>query len=335
MYQRGEDIIIGAAVEGTRGTYAAPQIYIKGRTPAGISVALEKVPIKETTGSKIATQGSEIVQKRAEGDFEFNIRVESFVFFLLSLLGDIESEAVVGQAGAYDHTLSVLPNDPEHPSLSFHLVQPANKDYKYPLGMIPGVEMKITPSDLAMATANMMAASEVEGVGHLTPSFQDRDYYFRHQDFSLKIADDVAGLAAATAIKPKEHNLAIGNGGRPDQNVSELNPGNMIALALEPKGSMVLDLKDETYHDIFEAGSYKAMQVVLERADITIGSSTHPKITITLPKVSFETYAPDRPIDEVVQEKIEFMAHFDSDEAKAIEVVVRNERANYNPADES
>ena len=113
--------------------------------------------------------------------------------------------------------------------------------------------------------------------------------------------------------------------------MSELNPSDVLALILEITGSMKIDYDGETYHDIYTNNTYKAMEVRLTRSDVDITASpqVNPEIVITLPKISFTNWTPDRPIDDIASQDIEFMAHHDTDEAKAIEVVLTNEIANY------
>lgn len=103
---------------------------------------------------------------------------------------------------------------------------------------------------------------------------------------------------------------------------------------MEITGSMKIDYDGETHHDAYVANTYQAMQITLKRTDVEIGGESpnagdNPEIRITLPKVSYTTWTPDRPIDDIVSQDIEFMAHFDDDASKAIEVVVINEIASY------
>ena len=95
---------------------------------------------------------------------------------------------------------------------------------------------------------------------------------------------------------------------------------------------MVLDYEGDTYHDLVKDGTYKAMRIEMERSDITIGATSHPKVKIDLAKVSFESNAPDRPIDDIAKDSLVFTPHYSSDDSKGIEVVVTNEVTNYNHA---
>ena len=146
-YLRGEDINIGVGAENTaaRGTIVAPQVWIPGRTPTGVVPIIEKVEIKETRASGIDTQGSEIIQKRAEGDLEFNLRCGSIGYLLKSWLGKT-TPSVVEAAAVWSHLFEVLPQNPEHPSLSLGLSQPNTQDYNYGLALVKSLEIR-TPVD--------------------------------------------------------------------------------------------------------------------------------------------------------------------------------------------
>ena len=90
----------------------------------------------------------------------------------------------------------------------------------------------------------------------------------------------------------------------------------------------------KTDRDYYTAGLYKAMRIEIERTDKTIGTTNNPKLIINLPKVSFETWSPDRPIDDIVSQSVELTAHYDGSVgvAKAIDVTLVNETTNYNNA---
>jgi len=78
------------------------------------------------------------------------------------------------------------------------------------------------------------------------------------------------------------------------------------------------------------------MRIEMERTDIQIGTdpSQHPKITIDMPKVSFEGWDPDRPLDDIVTEGVEIKIHYDydTDAARAIEITIVNEVEKYDHA---
>jgi len=466
-YIRGEDINIGVGSENpaARGTVVAPQAWIPGRTPTGVVPIVEKVEMKETRASGIDTQGSEIVQKRAEGDLEFNVRCGSFGYLLKSWLGKT-TPSVVEAAAVWSHLFEVLPQNPEHPSLSLGLSQPNSQDYEYGLALVKTLEIRTPVDDLVNATAGFVASKEAEKAGApFSVTFGSTDYIFRHQDVKIKFADAAAtwadtktALASAAALSLKEFSFSGDNGARVNQNIGELNPGNVLALLQSLKATLKADFIDNldqtiggigagtpyplgtaivetathlqtftptkkyqtkvvfkviakgtgdwtivvhdaahalvasetiknadvavgyntailpwtwaagTYHihiissvadgtvdtdvdsdlegakmsfyykserELYTGGNYKAMRIEMERTDIMIGTdpAQHPKLTIDLPKVSFEGWTPDRPLDEIVTEGVEIKIHYDDgNPARAIEITLVNEVEKYDHA---
>lgn len=331
-YLLGENVNLGLGGESAaaRGTGVAPSIWVPGRTPTGIRPVVEKTMLKETTGSGVGSQGAEVTGKRIEGDLEFNVRSNSIGWMFQSLLGASASVAKAApNASVYDHTFSILTGNPQHPTLTLALAQLGQQHYQYLGAMVNSLDIRIAMNDLVNATVGFVGRNEV-AVSNYTVGFNTSDVPFRQQDVSIKLAANLAGLAAATPISLKDFGLTINNNARPDMNIGSLTPADVIAMMIEIGGSMKLDYKDSTYHDLFVAGTYRAMRIEMTRSDVIIGSSANPKIQIDLPKVSFEDLSPDRPLDDIVSEGIKFNAHYDSVTAKAITAIVTNTLTTFN-----
>lgn len=325
-YLLGENVNLGLGGESAaaRGTPVAPSVWVPGRTPTGIRPIVEKAQLRETLGAGVRGQGSVITQLRAEGDLEFNVRVKSLGWILRALLGSSASVAKAApNASVYDHTFSVLTGNPQYPTLTLALAQLGAQDYEYAGALVSSLEIRTPVNDLVNATATFVARGEVAHADY-TVGWDASDHYFRQQDVTIRLATDVTGLDAATPIGVKEFSLSINNNARPDQNIGSTSPSDVIALLLEIGGSMTLDYQGSTYHDLFTAGTYRAMRIEMTRSDVTIGTSANPKLRIDLPKISFENLDPDRPLDDVVKENISFMAHYDTATSKAINVVLTN-----------
>jgi hypothetical protein len=326
---RGEDLNIGIGIENpsARGTLVDPQAFIPGRTPTGINVEVVKTLIKETKASGVSSQGSVVVQRKASGSLEFNLRSESIGYLLKSLLGKCTTTVVSGSVKS--HKFEVLPNNPQFPTVSLALAQAGSfQDYAYKNALVKSLEIKTPVDDLVNATVEFIASDEEEHAAH-TVAFNDTDYHFRPQDVSIKIAADKTALAAASAINVKEFSVSQNNNGKAQQHIGSVTPTDNIAGLLEIAGEMVLDYEGKTYHDLFKNGTYQALEITLERTDITYSASYHPKIVITLAKVSIEQSSPDRPIDDIVKDKLSFVAHYDADESEAINITVQNTVADY------
>lgn len=325
-FLKGEDIALGIERETVRGTPETPSQWLPARVPSGIHLIAEKVPVRETKGTGMVSQGAVLVQTRAEGDLEFNVRNNSIGMILLSLLGKVTSAA---NGSGYNHTFELLPANPQFPTLTLGLAQVGQQDYEYKKCIATALEIRTPVDDLVNATASFVGVGEATHADY-TPSYASTDYYFRHYDVTIKIASNVAGLAAASALGVKEFSINIVNNGRVNQNIGELTPSDVLAIMHEITGSLKIDYQDETYHDLFTTELYRAMSITMVRSDVTISSGVNPKLVITLPKVSFSALDMDRPIDDIVSQNVDFTAHYDDTLAYGIQAVLTNQLANYN-----
>lgn len=320
----GENVNLGVGVESVRGTPVVPQAFIPGRTPTGVRPIVEKVLLKETRKSRAGSYGEEIVQVRAEGDHEFNMRSKSIGYILKSLIGTPVDGAVGG--GVYSHAYEPDIDDPQQPTLSLYVSQEGQQDYTYPNAVVKSLEIKTPVNDLVQCKASFLATKETEiGSGDETAvTHDDADLLFRPYDVSIKKAVNVAGLGAATALPIKEFGITINNNARFDTNLGSLNPADVLGLMFEVNGSFKVDHEDETYHDLFTAGTEFALEISIARDAST-------KLVITLPKCT-ANWSPERPIDDVVRDGVDFIAHYDSDAGKQFSAVLTNNVADYNAA---
>lgn len=325
--QLGENIKLGVGKESTRGTAVAPAMWIAGRVPTSIKTVLEKALIKESKGSRAMSQDSVITSQRVEGELEFNVRNASIGYLLLSLLGSVNS-VESADSGIYDHTFTVDVDEPQAPTLTTAISRGGGQDYQIPRTVISSIQLSMVQGDVVYATAGFLGEVENE-VSDYSPAFATDDHLFTRQNVSVKFANDVAGLSGASAKCLTEINLNISNSARPKVCLGSLTPQDIIALLIDVNGSFKMDYVDKAFYDLYKAGTPQAMEITITNDAVDIGASSNPEIKITLPKVSFEGYDEDRPIDDITNEGIDFVAHYDNDEAEQIEVVVKNEETSY------
>lgn len=326
----GESINIGVGIENpsARGVAVAPQGFIAGRTPAGVNVEVTKTLIKETAGKGIVSQGSEVVQKKALGSLEFNLKSETIGYLLKSLLGKCTTTTVLGSVKS--HKFEVLQNNPQFPTLTLALSQTSNfQDYEYRNALVKQLEISTPVDDLVNATAEFIAVDEEEQ-STFDVSFSETDYIFKPQDVQIKLADNVDDLEEAEPINVKEFSISINNNAKEQQHIGSLTPTDNIAGLIEITGELLIDYEDTTYHDYYKDGSYKVMQIIIENKDVEYDEAGNtPKLTITLATISFEGLEVDRPLDDIVKEKLTFNAHYSAEEDEAINIVLQNTVADY------
>ncbi len=323
----GEQIMLGVGPETTRGTPVAPTIWIPGVSPATMGPRVEKVDVRETRNTRLGSQGAEIITRFGGGELEYYIRNKSFGYILRSHYGSMTSGTKAGDVTVYQHTASILLNSIQHPSLTIALAIPGSQHYQYALSIAKTININIE-RDLVKATTEFKSISQAE-IANYTPTYGSDDYYFRHQDVTIKLATDLAGLTAAIAFKVKSLSFSSDNGAEENLNVGALAPDDILAKNFEIGGDFNVDFEDKTYHDLFYNNTYKAMRITILNNDVTIGSTSRPKIEIDLAKVSFSTYDNDRPIDDILKDTIGYKAHFSIADSKAITVLLENMKTNY------
>jgi len=329
-FYRGDllNIVVGVENPAARGTKVDPIAAIPGRAPSGINVDVIKTLMKETRGSGIASQGSEIVGREASGPFEFNLRSETIGYILKTIAGACNTATIL--ASVKEHTFTIPKAEPETPTLTFGLAG-GPQEYAYPGGIGKKLVIKTPVNDLVNCVLDMLARDEEEHADYdMTGLFSSTDYIFRPQDITIKIATNIAGLAAAPALAVKEFSYTHDNGGKAQRVLGSAPASNHLAGLTSITGDMVLDFGGKTYHDYFVDGDYKALQITLQRTDIDLDvAHNHPRLIIELPRVSIEKYNPERPIDDIIRDKFSFVAHFDETEDSAFEARLQNTVADY------
>lgn len=327
-YLLGETIQLGVGAESTRGTAVTPTAWIPARTPTGLVAVQDFVDIKEVTGSGVSLQGKEVVQTRAEGDIEFNVRNTTIGHILKSLLG---TATPVTALGATTHTFTRLTGSAQFPSLTLALQQPGQQSYEYAMGTVNQLEISSSTDDLVVATASFIAKGEATHASY-TPSYSSSDVYFRNQDVTVKFASNVAGLGAATPVCVKDLKVTFSNNVKPTQCLGSNNPTDVLTGPLEISGSFTTNFEGvAAYYDLFKAGTSQAMRITMERDDLAVlgTSALYPKIEITISKIVLDGYKPDRKIDDIVSESIDFVGVYDSATSSAVSIVVQNTQASY------
>lgn len=330
-YTRGESFALGVGVENpaSRGTFVTAQDYIKTREPANFQTEVEKVAIRETKETGFASQGEIITAKRVVGDANFNMRYRTIGYLLKSLLGNCNSALEAGETVVYRHTFT-LNTDILQPTLSFSQGRGGLQHKAINGAVVSKLNLAFALNDVINGAFSILGRSEVNNAD-FTEAYASTDYLAPHQMLTLKHATNIAGLAGATGLCITEGNFELDRGSRSKDCVSSLTPVDFIAKLLEAKGSFKLEKLDDTFKDYAEANTVRALQFSIVNTEQLIGVASYPTLTITLPNVTFKT-SEDRPLDDVVSDNVDFMAHYDDTEATGITISLVNEKANYNHA---
>lgn len=326
---RGEEYAVGVGVEATRGTAVAPQDWVRSREPGTIEEVVEKVDIKETGATGVATRGQVVTMRKVEGELPVNLRFRTIGYFLKSLLGGVSSATEAGETVVYRHTIT-LDRAVLQPTLTLAQAR-GDFDHKNIAGAIVSkLNLNFPVDDMINGTVTLKARSEVTTTD-FTPTFGSTDHLAPHQMVALKIADNVAGLTGATATVVTNLTIDLDRASREKLSIASDSPVDFIAQLLSVTGSFTHEKTDDTFKTLASANTVKAVQISVVNTAQTIGTAAKPTLTFVLPNCTFSTKE-NRSLEDVVSEEVTFMAHYDDTEAKAITVSLVNEKANYNAA---
>lgn len=325
---RGESYALGVAIENPagRGTFLPAQDYIRTREPAAIQTVVEKVVIRETKDNGFGSQGDIITKKIVEGEAQFNMRYRTIGYILKSLLGGLSSATEAGETIVYRHTITLDPTILQ-PTLSLSLGRGALQHKAVAGAVVSKLSLNFSLNDVINGAFSILGRTEIDNA-NFTEAFAATDHLAPHQMLTFKHATNVAGLGAAQGVCITEGALELDRGSRSKDCISSLSPTDFMAKTLSASGSFKLEKADDTFKTYAEANTPRAIQFIITNTEIPIGVASFPSLIITFPNVTFKT-SEERPLDDVVSDNVEFMAHYDDTAAAGITVSLVNQKASY------
>ena len=107
-----------------------------------------------------------------------------------------------------------------------------------------------------------------------------------HQHAETRLATSIAGLSGATAISLKNLDLTISRNTIFDEVIGTVEPEDILGQQISVEGSLDLNLEDDTYRNYMLNGSYRALELKLNR-------SSSSSLTLQFPRVDFTEWEPD------------------------------------------
>ena len=301
----GRLLQLGIAKEGTRGAGAA-STYMLPNTSFSFDDKIVQARSVGALGKLADSEEAFVTTKYGQGDFEGEIRSKSFGLLLYSMLGTVSSAAVVDES--YTHTFTINQSN-QHQSLSFVVVD-SNTNELYKLVMLESLEITAELDEVVRYSASFMGKQAV-GTSETVPAAVAENK-FTKKHLSFKIAENIAGLAGATASSIKSLNLTINKNVALDDVLGTAEPEDILNRQLGVEGSVTLNYEAETFKNYMKDNTDRAIEIKLTNTDDKLGSgSTNPSLTIQMPKVDFFEWEPDYSLDEIVSQTISFKASRD------------------------
>ena len=296
---------VGVAVEATRGTALAPTYWIPF-TKLSFDDNIEKTQEKAAFGQIANMDSAYATSKYAKGDIEGEVYDKSLGAYLYALMGAVSP--ALTETGVYTHTFTLSQTN-QHKSLSIGYHDP-NENLLFPLSMIDQFKMTVEPKGIVQYTAGFVSKSSNDW-GTLTPVFSSVGRKFLHQHLQVKVAANIAGIAAATAFDVKKLELTIKKNTEMDNVCGTLQPGDIVNKEFSVEGKITINRNDNTFKTLSLTDAYKSLQIVLEDPYL-IGATKDTKLVLQFPRVNFDSWAQDRKIDDLVTETFNFTAYYDA-----------------------
>lgn len=302
---------VGLGVEATRGTGVAAT-YLIGRT----SYDFEDKALKARSGEALGVlsgEGSQaiVAQQRSEGSIEFEVGAKSLPAILKATFGAVSS-AVLGTGDK--HTITILESN-QHPTLSIHLDNP-NQDRIFERSMVDTFELNVALEEIVKATVGLKGQVSRDSTFDKSGVI-DTEYKFVGRDLKFKVAANVAGLAAATALCLKEFSMTVNKNTDYDSCLGTLEPEDILNKQMTIEGSITLNYEDNVWRDYMLNGDYKACSVQLVQTRDAAGDQ-NPTVYFEFPRVDFSEWEASRDNDEIATQVINFMALYDIDNDRLI-----------------
>lgn len=320
----GRLIKVGIGKETSRGTKVAPAYWLD---LANITVddKFEYVVDDGAIGVIEDAKDLKVTKRYSQGEISGKVADKSFGLILLSALGSVASvEKSAPNTGVYDHSFSVQ-EDAQHDSLTVEAKNP-NEQLAFPNVMISSLEVTADLNEFVKFKGEVMGKPGEAAAN--TPAFLTENNFLA-KNVSVKFADDLAGLGAASAIDAKNISIKIEKNLESDDVLGSDTPADILNKKFSITGSIELYYDATTYKTLSLAGTQKAVRIDLVDTGTTIGSSANPEIKIDLAKVKLTEWAKDGENDDIVKQTLDFKAFYSLADSQMISVVLTNEEATY------
>lgn len=289
---------LGLAIEASKGTPAIPTYWLPYVNMTFFDT-IDSAAESQGMGN-IADQDSfYVTMTSGEGDIESQIYDQGLGYILSSLLG---AKPVSAGSAPTTHTFTLSQtNVPQ--TLSLYWTDP-DRDYLFPNAVVESVKISVSPGGIVDYTVHFKSKT-ARNWTHQVPNFTSLGAKFLHQHLQFKLATNLAGLAAASAVSLKNLDLTIDRKSIFDQVMGTVEPEDILSQEISVEGDLQLNLQDDTYRNLMLTGGYQACEIKL------LGSA-NSSLDLQFPRVSFSKWEPDMKLTDIAQQKVSLKANYDS-----------------------
>lgn len=324
----GRTIQFGIAKEAVRGTPETAATFWIPWADISVDEVQEEIINQEVYGVIEDSFSRDISKQYAKGSLSAPISDKHFALILLNVLGSLSTAANADASGTIkDHTITVG-QSAQHQALSMFIDDPAGaQDYKHGLGMIESITINYELGKYISYKIDFRAKKGVTAT--LTPATSTENR-FTHKHVVFKLATNLAGLGAASAVTIKSFSLTIKTNLEDDFVLGSVDPADFLNKQLSIEGQLeAFWMNEADYKTAFLANTAKALRIDILNTDVTIGTAANPLIRIDLAKVYFQELSRAFKVNDIISQSLKFKAVYSSGDSKAITCLITNAQASY------
>ena len=309
-------INVGFWIETTRGTAVAIENW-QPKTEMSFKDINETIQDESSLWVITDSRDSFVVKKWSEWDISWNVETNSIWYLFYWLLWEVATEE--DSTWAYEHTFT-LSNTNQGKTLTIGTSEPVG-DYEFTMWSIES--MTITAEEWAQATFTVkFKAKKGETATHTVNYEVDNKLLSRFSIF--KTAEDVAWLSTASEICLKSFEITITRNLETDFCLWSDEPADFINQQFTIEWSFGLLYEADTFKDYVFDWTKRAVSFELTDTNTTIGDSSNPWLTITLPKASMTEWDKSQGNNETVSQTLTFKGLYSQAEDSSITVELVN-----------
>jgi len=214
--------------------------------------------------------------------------------------------------------------------LSISVDDPAQgQDFLFKLAMLSSLTIDANLGEISTFSSNFISKKANDWTA-LTASYTLENKFVSRM-IKVKLAANIAGLAAASEIDIKSVSLTVAKNLTRDHLLGTCDPEDIHNQQFNVEGEMVINLENTTYKDYYLDNTYRAMQIDMLNTEVTIGATSNPELKIQLPRVEFMDWTPERPNNELSTQTIGFKGYYDvtNDQNSIHQIILTNETTSY------
>lgn len=306
---QGRKVSVGIGLETVRGTSVAPtywyphlDVNIKDTPSAIYNESAHGTIIKNNAKTNTLIEG--------DGTLSGKTYIKGLYYWLSLVFGQLPTTTdVSGDTDAKQHAFSLL-NSNEHLSATLAVKDP-NVDLRFPFAMPESFTITWAPDAYPTIEFPIKSKKSVD-VANTVAYVVDKEFLPKHA--SLFIADDIAGLASAEALKTiKSFSLTFTKTLSPQQTMDSGDTySEILNTDFEVTGSIEKLYTDTTYRALDLNDVVKSLRFRLSDPANLAGATTPTSLTFDISRATFNGYEPSYGLSDISTEKIDFAMVLDT-----------------------